>query len=99
MEASLLLLVTHCSLHAEHNSFDDKPWILKLVDFTKKVLAQDRVRLIGICFGHQIIGRALGVKVARSDAGWETSVLPFTLTEKGKELFKKDTIVSDHPPA
>ncbi|KAH7043224.1 class I glutamine amidotransferase-like protein [Macrophomina phaseolina] len=77
---------------SKHNSFDDKPWILKLVDFTKKVLAQDRVRLIGICFGHQIIGRALGVKVARSDAGWETSVLPFTLTEKGKELFKKDTI-------
>lgn len=92
-----LFWVTHCSPHAEHNSFDDKPWILKLVDFTKKVLAQDRVRLIGICFGHQIIGRALGVKVDRSTTGWEVSVLPFTLTEKGKELFKKDTIVSSPP--
>ncbi|KAL0256348.1 hypothetical protein SLS55_008742 [Diplodia seriata] len=77
---------------SKHNSFDDKPWILKLVDFTKKVLAQGRVRLIGVCFGHQIIGRALGVKVDRSTAGWEVSVLPFALTEKGKELFKKDTI-------
>ncbi|EOD46747.1 hypothetical protein GTA08_BOTSDO09427 [Neofusicoccum parvum] len=77
---------------SKHNSFDDKPWILKLVEFTKKVLAQDRVRLIGICFGHQIIGRALDVKVDRSDAGWETSVLPMNLTAKGKEIFKQDSI-------
>lgn len=80
----------------EHNSFDDKSWILKLVDFTKKVLAQDRVRLIGVCFGHQIIGRAMGVKVGRSDKGWELAVLPFSLTAKGKEIFQKESIVSGH---
>ncbi|KAF2754594.1 class I glutamine amidotransferase-like protein [Pseudovirgaria hyperparasitica] len=74
------------------NSFDNDPWITKLVQFTQDILAQTRVRIIGVCFGHQIVGRALGVKVDRSNAGWETSVLPMTLTPKGKELFKKDII-------
>ncbi|USW57369.1 Putative glutamine amidotransferase domain containing protein ChyE [Septoria linicola] len=73
---------------SRYNSFDDDPWILKLVQFTRKVLAQDRVRLIGVCFGHQIIGRALDVKVDRSDRGWEISVTNVQLTEQGKKLFQ-----------
>ena len=76
------------------NSFDDDPWILKLVDFTKKVLQQNRVRIIGVCFGHQIVGRAAGVEIGRSEGGWEVSVYPVELTEKGKELFQQDTLVS-----
>lgn len=58
------------------------------------MLAQDRVRIIGVCFGHQILGRALGVKVGRNDAGWEISVCDVDLTEKGKELFQRDKLVS-----
>lgn len=77
----------------EHNSFDNDPWILKLVEFTEKVLKQDRIRVIGVCFGHQILGRALGAKVGRSDNGWEISVLPVELTAKGKEIFQQDTLV------
>jgi len=64
-----------------------------LVDFTKQVLAQKRVQLIGVCFGHQIIGRAMDVKVARSDRGWEVSVSPVQLTKKGKELFGVEELV------
>ena len=79
---------------AEFNSFDSDPWILKLVEFTKKVLQQNRVRLIGVCFGHQIIGRAMDVKVDRSDKGWEIAVVPMQLTEKGKQLFGVQELVS-----
>lgn len=82
---------------AEHNSFEDIPWINRLVEFTQKVHAHDRVRIIGVCFGHQIVGRALGVKVGRNDEGWETSVCDVELTEKGKELFQKDKLVSEFP--
>ena len=48
-----------------------------------------------MCYGHQIVGRALGAKVARSEGGaWEVSVCQVNLTEKGKELFGgKDAIV------
>jgi GMP synthase-like glutamine amidotransferase len=81
----------------EHNSFEDIPWINRLVEFTQQVLAQDRVRLLGICFGHQIVGRALGTKVGRSDQGWEIAVCDMDLTDKGKELFGRDKIVSSVP--
>lgn len=58
------------------------------------MLAQSRVKVIGVCYGHQIVGRALGAKVARSEGGaWEVSVSQVNLTEKGKELFGKDALV------
>ena len=65
------------------------------MDFVKEVLAHGQVRVIGVCYGHQIVGRALGAKVASSEGGaWEVSVCQVNLTEKGKELFGgKDTIV------
>ena len=58
------------------------------------MLAQDRVRMIGVCFGHQIIARAMGVTVGRNDDGWESAVNEVQLTAKGKELFQKEKIVS-----
>ncbi|KAF8445470.1 class I glutamine amidotransferase-like protein [Terfezia claveryi] len=70
------------------SSYDDLPWIKKLVDFTKTILAQDRVRIIGVCFGHQILGRALGLPVCRNEIAWETSVTPMSLTPTGQCLFK-----------
>jgi len=73
---------------AQFTAFDDEPWIIKLVGFVKKVLAQDRVRTMGVCFGHQIIGRALGIPVVRGELGWEISVVPITLTPTGQSLFK-----------
>ena len=58
------------------------------------ILSQDRVRIIGVCYGHQIVGRALGAKVARSEGGaWEASVCDVHLTPKGKDLFRKDALV------
>ena len=67
-----------------------------MIDFVKEVLAQDRVKIVGVCYGHQIVGRALGAKVARSESGaWEVSVCQVNQTEKGKELFGgKDVLVS-----
>jgi GMP synthase-like glutamine amidotransferase len=69
------------------------------VDHVKSVLAQDRVRVIGVCFGHQIVARALGTPVGQNDAGWEVSVLPLELSDEGKRLFKQDKLVSSiHSP-
>lgn len=77
----------------EHNSFDNDQWILKLVDFTQKLLNHNRVRIVGVCFGHQILGRAAGSKVGRSDDGWEIAVCDVELTKKGKEIFGQDKLV------
>lgn len=77
-----------------YNAFDNDPWILKLVDFVSKVLQQERVRIIGVCFGHQIVGRALSAKVGRGDGGWEVSVVPIELTPEGKRIFQQEQLVS-----
>ncbi|MCJ1269751.1 hypothetical protein MMC22_009644 [Lobaria immixta] len=70
-----------------YSAYENDAWMLRLVEFTKEVLAQKRVRLIGVCFGHQIVGRALGAPVARSEKGFELSVVELNLTARGKELF------------
>lgn len=47
---------------------------------------QTRVRVIGVCFGHQVIGRALGVEVKRNEKGWEAGILPVPLLPRGKYI-------------
>jgi hypothetical protein len=83
---------------SKHNAFDDDPWIVKLVKFVEGVLAQRRVRIIGVCFGHQIVGRAMGVKVQRSESGWEASVTAIDLTKRGQEIFGRPALVSFSTP-
>jgi len=77
---------------SKYDSFDDHPWLLKLVEFTKKVLDQNRVRIVGVCFGHQVVGRAMGVKVGRSPGGWEASVTAIDLTKRGQEIFGRPSL-------
>jgi GMP synthase-like glutamine amidotransferase len=49
--------------------YEDAPWIRQLIDFVNQL---DRLqkKLIGICFGHQIIAEAMGGQVEKSDKGW-----------------------------
>ncbi|KAJ4387107.1 hypothetical protein N0V93_007694 [Gnomoniopsis smithogilvyi] len=78
---------------SKHSAYLDEPWILKLVEFTKSALATDgRVKIVGVCFGHQIVGRALGMKVGVNEKGWEISVTEMKLSEKGKALFGSDVL-------
>ena len=48
---------------------DALPWVGPLLDFIRAVDAA-RQPLIGLCFGHQAVARALGGLVARNAAGW-----------------------------
>jgi GMP synthase-like glutamine amidotransferase len=78
---------------SRHTAFDNDPWILKLVEYTKKAIESNRVRVVGVCFGHQIIGRAEGAQLGRSNKGWEVAVTEVDLTDKGKEIFGLDKMV------
>jgi GMP synthase-like glutamine amidotransferase len=82
---------------SKNNAFEDQEWIVKLVAFVKECIEDERIKVLGICFGHQIIGRALGATVARSDAGWEVSVCKVKATKKGEELFGKSELVGMNP--
>jgi GMP synthase-like glutamine amidotransferase len=49
--------------------YEDKPWIAQLVDFVRELHAR-RKKVIGICFGHQLVAHALGGKTEKSAKGW-----------------------------
>ncbi|RWA03277.1 hypothetical protein EKO27_g11828 [Xylaria grammica] len=72
---------------AKYNAFDSDEWIVRLTQFTKRCLEGGRIRVIGVCFGHQIIARALGAELGRNTRGWEVSVVEHELTDEGKEFF------------
>ncbi|MEH6586732.1 MAG: GMP synthase [Halioglobus sp.] len=49
--------------------YDDKPWIAALIDFVRELDARKK-KVVGICFGHQIVAQALGGKTEKSAKGW-----------------------------
>jgi GMP synthase-like glutamine amidotransferase len=48
--------------------YEDHEWIPPLKDFLRE--AKGKARLVGICFGHQIMAEAFGGRVEKSDKGW-----------------------------
>lgn len=71
-------------------------------------LEKPSIRLIGICFGHQIIARALGGECVPNDGKWEAGVTEIALTDVGRRLFGASTLniqqmhrdhVPDVPPS
>lgn len=83
---------------SKHSAYMDDEWIVALTEFTRRAIEGGRVRVIGVCFGHQIVGRALGVEVGVSDVGWEVAVTDVELSEEGKKLFGLQKMVSSAVP-
>lgn len=53
--------------------YEDEPWIHTLAEFVRTLHARKK-RLLGICFGHQMVAHALGGEVGRSPKGWGIGV-------------------------
>lgn len=54
---------------SREDAFGDAPWINTLRTFVHKLIDQHK-RMIGICFGHQLIAHCLGANVGRAEIGW-----------------------------
>ncbi|MEZ5730748.1 MAG: type 1 glutamine amidotransferase [Paracoccaceae bacterium] len=54
---------------SRHGAYEDHPFIPPLEDFIRKAYAE-KVPLVGVCFGHQIIAQAMGGKVEKFSGGW-----------------------------
>ncbi|CAA2998935.1 gamma-glutamyl peptidase 5-like [Olea europaea var. sylvestris] len=48
-------------------------WICKLLNLLKKLDGMKK-KVLGICFGHQILGRALGGNIGRASSGWDIGI-------------------------
>lgn len=49
--------------------YDSESWITQFLDLVRNIFTSN-AKLIGICFGHQVIAQALGGEVERSELGW-----------------------------
>ncbi|MCB2054636.1 MAG: type 1 glutamine amidotransferase [Geminicoccaceae bacterium] len=49
--------------------YDPEPFIPRLEQFVRDCFVAGR-KVVGICFGHQLIAHALGARVEKAEAGW-----------------------------
>ncbi|XP_010526322.1 PREDICTED: gamma-glutamyl peptidase 1-like [Tarenaya hassleriana] len=80
---------------SSHDAFADDDWILELCSLVQK-LDHMKKKVLGICFGHQIICRIRGGKVGRARKGPELGLRNITIAkgadEKLGEYFGDDEI-------
>ncbi|VYS53313.1 unnamed protein product [Arabidopsis thaliana] len=80
---------------SSHDAFQDTDWILKLCDIIKKLDDMNK-KVLGICFGHQLIARAKGGKVARARKGPELCLGNITIV---KEAVMPENYFGEEVPA
>lgn len=71
-------VITGCAQSAN----DPDPWISELIRFIRECYV-GKVKMVGICFGHQIIAKAMGGTVELNPKGWGLGI------KKQKVLVKK----------
>jgi GMP synthase (glutamine-hydrolysing) len=66
---------------SRHSVYEEVPWVVTLADLVRR-LDRERRKLVGVCFGAQMIGHALGGKVAPAPAGWQVGVKEVKVTSR-----------------
>jgi GMP synthase-like glutamine amidotransferase len=69
--------------------YDRLPWIAPLQDFIRA--ASDK-KMIGVCFGHQVMAQALGGHVEKSHKGWGAGLHRYKIVHQEPWLDPADTI-------
>jgi GMP synthase (glutamine-hydrolysing) len=67
---------------SRHGAYDPLPWIAPLEAFIRDAHA-NRIPMVGICFGHQIIAQALGGQVEKFDGGWAVGAKDYRIDGVG----------------
>ncbi|GFZ51384.1 hypothetical protein JCM24511_09146, partial [Saitozyma sp. JCM 24511] len=79
------------SKHTAHDFAN--PFIPPLIEFVRHVGTSPdtrHIKLVGICFGHQIISIAMGGECVRGENGWEIGVYGNELTREGRYWWTGD---------
>ncbi|WP_424928091.1 type 1 glutamine amidotransferase [Amaricoccus tamworthensis] len=76
---------------SRHGVYDDLPWIEPLKAFLRDCMEQ-KVPVVGICFGHQILAEAMGGKAEKSDRGWRLGRQNYAVVQRPEWM----TQVPDH---
>lgn len=83
---------------SRYDAHGDDAWIKKLVTWIQTVwLERPDIKFSGVCFGHQIICRALGCTVQPSPGSeWELSLTTINLSPVGEALLKQSKTIELH---
>ena len=65
---------------SKYGAYEDLPWIRPLERFLADAYSQ-RIPIVGICFGHQILAQALGGRVEKFDGGWSVGRVDYQLDD------------------
>ena len=58
---------------SRNSVYDDEAWIAELAEFVREVLGAGR-KVIGVCFGHQLLAHFFGGETRAADNGWAVGV-------------------------
>lgn len=58
---------------SRHSVYDPLPWIPPLESFVRELHAREK-KLLAVCFGHQLVARALGGEAGPAERGWTIGV-------------------------
>jgi GMP synthase-like glutamine amidotransferase len=70
--------------------YDPLPWIEPLEQFIRDAKP---ARMVGICFGHQVMAQALGGQVEKSERGWGAGLHRYDVVRSEPWLDGEDTIL------
>lgn len=61
--------------------YEDKQWIRDLMEFVRE-LDRRKKKLVGICFGHQLVAQALGGRTEKYPGGWGVGLHRYHFDQK-----------------
>jgi GMP synthase-like glutamine amidotransferase len=78
---------------SRYSAYASDAWITRLKEYIRWVYKESTCKLIGICFGHQIVAEALDGKVEKNVLGWEVGWTRIAINDKGRTMFSLPHLV------